>query len=382
MVDVSELKLLLSEDEIEVVLDKLNMIFGSMNSSHQNEIIQYSAQFSKINKEFRLGLISSGDADVRFNRIRYTLISLLDELEQQAKIKYKSEEKSLKILPGNKKSLNSRSKKLGQRILHDPKVDIESFYYSMWSIFNSIVDRTSLSIKITFIYHEEDTSRFFAKYSFPKKQIKESHIPEVLSYLDSYKIYLDIEENSDLYTYKVFHEFQQLDPDADHGALCPVLLGKYFDSQIEKVDFTNMASGHAKFIAAEELFLKEMVDDFNRKTSECLPIPIIYLGNVVGIIFCMYDRQKMLIRSKLGQDRGLKPHQYLLMIQATREYERIRNSGLDKEQLLSLYQEIILDIDNLDNKHNYNIAGIISGNKFLMQLGYDRFYSTYIKSLS
>lgn len=157
----------------------------------------------------------------------------------------------------------------------------------MWSIFNSIVDQTSLSIKITFIYQEPESLRYFGKYTFPQKQKEQSNIQPVLKFLESYKIYLDSKENVDLYTSRVFHEFTELDPDWNIGPLCPVFLGKYFDSQIQMTDFDNMKSSHPKFIAAEELFLKEMVDDFNRETSECLPIPIIYLGHVVGMIFCM-----------------------------------------------------------------------------------------------
>ena len=42
----------------------------------------------------------------------------------------------------------------------------------------------------------------------------------------------DRKENSDLYTSRIFHEFRDLNPDAEIGALCPVYLGKYFDSQI------------------------------------------------------------------------------------------------------------------------------------------------------
>ena len=143
-----------------------------------------------------------------------------------------------------------------------------------------------------------------------------------------------------------------------------------------------MKSSHAKFIAAEELFLKDIVDDFSRDSSECLPIPIIYLGHFIGIIFCMYDRHKLLIRSQLGQERGLKPHQYMLMLQATREYERIRNTGKSKQELFSLYNEIFSDVSNF--KSDEEIAtnsNIISGNKFLMKLGYNRYYSTFLKSL-
>lgn len=88
-----------------------------------------------------------------------------------------------------------------------------------------------------------------------------------------------------------------------------------------------------------------------------------------------------MIRSQLGQDRGLKPHQYLLMIQATREYERIRNTGKSKEQLLDQYEEIHADITQLDKEGCNHRSGIISRNPFLMKLGYDRYYSTFIRSL-
>lgn len=77
---VQSIRDLIAKDNLPAALDKMRLLLE--NSPHLNEILLQSGRFQSIRKEIRLGLVSHSDATLTQNRIRFGLLDLLSEIEQ------------------------------------------------------------------------------------------------------------------------------------------------------------------------------------------------------------------------------------------------------------------------------------------------------------
>lgn len=71
---------LIARDELSAALEKMRELLA--DSPHFTEVLHQSGRFQNIRKEIRLGLVSHPDAALTQNRIRFGLLDLLSEIEQ------------------------------------------------------------------------------------------------------------------------------------------------------------------------------------------------------------------------------------------------------------------------------------------------------------
>ena len=168
---ISKLKLYLGEDEIEKVFGLLQEYLVNINSSKLNDLIQYSGRYQKLKQDQNRGVIRLEDAYIEHNQIRYSLISLLDEIEIENSNNPKKRSETTTNISSKPQNLAVNNTSDDFRLLHSLDFDFDSFYYSMWSIFNGLIDHTSLSIKITFLFQEESADGFMVNtVSLPTKR--------------------------------------------------------------------------------------------------------------------------------------------------------------------------------------------------------------------
>lgn len=106
----------ISEDKIESVLKELNQNLAS--SRFHDEIILQQAKLTNLNKQERLGLLSSEEASRVRNRIGYQLLEMLEEV--------RNDQESVKILRHNRKWFKSGTGQLKIQVLF-PKNSNEFF---------------------------------------------------------------------------------------------------------------------------------------------------------------------------------------------------------------------------------------------------------------
>ncbi len=83
---VNQLKLLVSENEIEKALERLRNIFSLSKSGLETDIYLISAQLNKLKKEALLGTITLEEDNVRHTRITKSILSLIEEISKNPKL--------------------------------------------------------------------------------------------------------------------------------------------------------------------------------------------------------------------------------------------------------------------------------------------------------
>lgn len=79
---IDDIKDLLVKDDLEKALNSLKVL--AENSPKLNETIIQSARYSEISNAFRIGIVSFEEAGVYKNRIRASVLELLDEIQKEA----------------------------------------------------------------------------------------------------------------------------------------------------------------------------------------------------------------------------------------------------------------------------------------------------------
>jgi Effector-associated domain 11 len=78
---LTKIRSLIAEDELSVAVQLLHSFLG--NSPRLNEALHQSGRFQYIRKQIRLGTVSHADATLTQNQIRFGLLDLLSEIEQE-----------------------------------------------------------------------------------------------------------------------------------------------------------------------------------------------------------------------------------------------------------------------------------------------------------
>ncbi|MDV7392837.1 hypothetical protein RZS08_15820, partial [Arthrospira platensis SPKY1] len=77
----ARLKDLLRQDDFKGVFELLDQIIDD-RSRRENDIIMQQSQFNGVNNQLRNGLVDPNFANITFNRIRFALTSIVDELTE------------------------------------------------------------------------------------------------------------------------------------------------------------------------------------------------------------------------------------------------------------------------------------------------------------
>jgi hypothetical protein len=77
----NQIRGLIAADDLNTALTELKRFFDQ--SKILNEVILQNARFSDISRQIRMGTVSTGDANLTLNQIRYGLLELLSELEKR-----------------------------------------------------------------------------------------------------------------------------------------------------------------------------------------------------------------------------------------------------------------------------------------------------------
>jgi CheY-like chemotaxis protein len=72
----------LTENEVELALNKLRSIFSISNSELVNDAILLAGQFKKLQSDVRKGIIDYSQENLRHNKIMDAILSLIDEIKQ------------------------------------------------------------------------------------------------------------------------------------------------------------------------------------------------------------------------------------------------------------------------------------------------------------
>ncbi|MEL7005518.1 MAG: hypothetical protein AAFN93_22725 [Bacteroidota bacterium] len=289
--------------------------------------------------------------------------------------------------------------KLNSSYFHeDLRFDYEKFFYSILSFSDPIFYGYKLKFTTTFIYKDNQTGRPFARYKLLDEFEELENFSDKKAYLESYKILFDElndKEKESLSIYQVFHNFQNLKLDLKNNkVLRKQSLDKYFGKvggQIPGIEenVSHYPQDFKHFRKVEVIYTKLLLADFDPDSSYYLPLPIIAFGNLVGTIYFLYDKNAL--KPYLQDDKeavaskSFQNHYRSLILQATREYERIilenriKTFFLKPKDPLENYKEIFKDL-NIRYDFYYPFRWddrsqpIITGNKFLRELGYDDYY--------
>ena len=79
-IDVDEIKILISENEMDVAMDKLLTLLKEKSTDVFNEIIMYNSQLKELERKSRIGAISFEQENLERNKIKSSMLSILDEL--------------------------------------------------------------------------------------------------------------------------------------------------------------------------------------------------------------------------------------------------------------------------------------------------------------
>lgn len=80
---IKEIRRLVSEDKVEEALAKMRAFLS--DTPHYNEVLLQSSRFQHVRKEIRLDTITYSDASVTQNKIRFGLLDLISDIEQDGK---------------------------------------------------------------------------------------------------------------------------------------------------------------------------------------------------------------------------------------------------------------------------------------------------------
>ena len=290
-----------------------------------------------------------------------------------------------------------------QSLYHrDEGFDFEKFFYSIYSFTDPIIEGENLHFTTTFIY-EDDKGQPYGQYRIGKKHKSFPNFDDKVYFLENkYKIYLNDPDHKNLSIFKIYNNFTQLSLDKNTEPLDSTNLRNYFVEKDDKIldpganDFSNLPLTVENFLTAESIYVEHLFRNLSSlEKANYLPLPIISMGNLVGIIYFIIDRENFREKGKeKGDERSFKDHYRSLLLSATREYERVRlESKFDvyapkPEEPLEEYLEVFYDLihapaeirKSIDYSPIYGYTKkdtyqpIISQNPFLRNLGYDDYY--------
>ncbi|MCB0851774.1 MAG: hypothetical protein KDD63_06120, partial [Bacteroidetes bacterium] len=278
----------------------------------------------------------------------------------------------------------------------DEGFEYKKFYSSIFGFTSPIIIDRGLRFTNMFIFRDEN-KRPYAQYRVPKEFTENPEFKSIGEFLNSYRVYLDVEKNEDFIIYKIYHQFDSLNPDAKDGPLVPKMfeqyIGKAKDLAVETDEIT-------KFKKAEELYIAFLINELKWEKPEFLPVPVISRGNLAGVAYLLFDRDKLRTRTPSLKKAGLNANYRQLILQLTREYESILleskflEYGLKPEDPLMDYWEVVQDLIHSSDpifkrKIKYDFLydfgewyPVIMSNKFLLDLGYDEYYMHLFAVLS
>ena len=209
----------------------------------------------------------------------------------------------------------------------DEGFDYEKFFYSVFSFTDPFVDGDGLRFTTMFIYQDEQ-GRPFARYRVSDQLKKDTHFKDEAFFLETFPIKLwpgnynkeangDKSRHENFTIFEIYNKFNNLNPDLENkGPLVKQPLDGYFGDkgknipEPEDIDFTsfqdfyidseNYQKNLETFIKVEAIYVKHLLKDFKSKGSFFFPLPIIAFGNVVGVIYFVYNETELRTSSLRG----------------------------------------------------------------------------------
>lgn len=302
--------------------------------------------------------------------------------------------------------------RLPDRFHDDERFEYERFYNSVLSYTEPLVQGATLRITTVFVYQDELSGEYYGQYRFSENSETLKAFPHMQKYLKEFKIPLGKEEHQEFSIQKMFWDFYQQNEieiveettnpdDQQEGPLVEVSIPKYF-SQVQKrkdhyfdthgATYTDENYEQKKEVKleAEELLVQALLDKegLNWTTSKFLPFPIISAGHLRGMVYFLYDSEK--VRKK--EETSLISKYESLVLAITREYENVllaqksQTFARRPEEPLEDFQHIFLEFGiaykfpDLITLRDMEQAGQgkrwkVAGHPFLEQIGYNKYYN-------
>ena len=284
--------------------------------------------------------------------------------------------------------------------IEDEIFGFERFISAIYGFVSPIITEESLRITSMFIYREEKTGRPYGQYRLPASLHSRAGFADEARFLSAHKLYLDqgtLDENGkeQFSVKRIYDAYYAETPDKDNifSELKGNNLSEYFRKLPEdavtdsgKIDFDQAphnAHTPENFLQAELVMVHTLLEQLNTQTGYYWPLPIIAFGDLIGMLYFVYDQEKL---NKQVQAGDLATYTRLFILNVTREYEKIvLDSKLGRfadkpEDSLGDYQEIFfnLDIGNYRFMHPIRTPRpLITKNFFLLDLGYDVYYRRF-----
>lgn len=276
----------------------------------------------------------------------------------------------------------------------DKGFDFERFINSMYGFTSPIIPDEYLRITTMFIY-QDDAGRPYGQYRLPKDLCEHPGFEDEADFLSKHKLYLDENENEQFSIKRIYDAFYTR-PDKDKilDELKPFNLSEYFQTlpqgaitDAREIDFgkpPHDAHTTENFLQAELVLVHTLVEELNTSSGYYWPLPIIAFGDLVGMMYFVYDQEKL----RGANVKDVSVYKRLFILTVTREFEKI---VLDKkftrfaekpEDPLEDYREVFADLKISDYVFFNPISkprSVISHNSFLKDLGYDSYYSKFGK---
>lgn len=212
----------------------------------------------------------------------------------------------------------------------DPRAfDYDKFYFSLKSFLDPMVKKGQLYFTTIFIHQDPESKKVYGQYKIREAFKTEENFLSEAKWLESYEINFNDPANEAFSIYQIYENFEHLNVDDTVGPLIKQNIGKYFTklnkpkSKAEKEKIRDLPPSTENFLYLESLYVSRFLDKIKGKNEFYLPVPIIAFGNLVGIVYLIYDEKA--IRGKIDEKEGeidLKPFYRSIILQTTREYER------------------------------------------------------------
>ena len=273
----------------------------------------------------------------------------------------------------------------------NPLFEFDNFYYTFKSYTATFLqEKEGLEIS-TLLLNRDENGRVYGQYRFPKELHNKSNedLSVAISYLEDYRIYMDKGENCDFSVSKMFHLFRHERLQLGKVPLKEISLGKYLTSLEEDILLDDLkAKPHVdqidiqKFKKAEFFMVSGLIGKMTLHRSFFLPYPIFGHGNLVGVVFFIYDKSKL----KRKYRQITEVYKYLTL-GVTRSYENVQLWGqinrFNFKPLNHFFPYIrLFQAMNLKGYGNDTLAEEAAGlAPILRELGYEAYYQNQAKVL-
>ena len=253
---------------------------------------------------------------------------------------------------------------------------------------------------ITTIFINIDENRKpYAQYRFAEEFIKKKNdvskslskkLEEAIEYLENSRIYLNDDKNKVFGIYKIYNSFKEESLDSGSEVLQEVYLGEYFsgieDDQDSGIEYSFLErntypeeSDFGAFIEAEELMIQLSIG--KPKSSYMFSFPIFAYGELKGVAYFLYDKDKFDLKEILEKNHEL------LTVMVTQEYEKnelinvLNHYGEKPRDLLRPYRNLFSSLNIVGYEAFRQIGESKPLNRYLKELGYENYYKRYAKIL-